>query len=137
MLQPHSNKPAFFYFMAFIAFCSFCLLNLYIGVVFYQFSRIRLLAQTGSAFMTPDQQQWTELAKMVFRLKPKEKPPRFKWRLCRLARYVVDHRFFEWFITTVIIINVCIMATGYYGEPESQLKVKENINMVRKVQKSI
>lgn len=46
----------FFYFMAFILVCAFCLLNLYIGVVFYQFSRIKLLSQTGSAFLTLEQQ---------------------------------------------------------------------------------
>lgn len=51
-----ANPGAFFYFMAFIMVCAFCLLNLYVGVVFYQFSRIRLLSQTGSAFLTSHQQ---------------------------------------------------------------------------------
>lgn len=50
------NPGAFFFFMAFIMVCAFCLLNLYVGVVFYQFSRIRLLSQTGSAFLTSQQQ---------------------------------------------------------------------------------
>ena len=54
--RPMANPGAFFYFMAFIMVCAFCLLNLYVGVVFYQFSRIRLLSQTGSAFLTSNQQ---------------------------------------------------------------------------------
>jgi hypothetical protein len=44
-------------------------------VVFYQFSRIRLQSQTGSAFLTDDQTEWLELSRLVFRLKPPEKSP--------------------------------------------------------------
>jgi hypothetical protein len=44
-------------------------------VVFYQFSRIRLQSQTGSAFLTDDQTEWVELSRLVFRLKPPEKSP--------------------------------------------------------------
>ncbi len=46
--------------------CAFVLINLYTGVIFAQFSRIRLMSITGSAFMTPGQQEWAELSKMVF-----------------------------------------------------------------------
>lgn len=53
---PQGNFGGFFFFMFFIMMCAFCLLNLYVGVVFYQFSRIRLLSQTGSAFLTDHQQ---------------------------------------------------------------------------------
>lgn len=45
------------------------------GVVFYQFSRIRMQSQTGSAFLTDDQTEWVELSRLVFRLKPPEKSP--------------------------------------------------------------
>lgn len=57
-MQPkqQGNPGGFFFFMFFIMICAFCLLNLYVGVVFYQFSRIRLLSQTGSAFLTDHQQ---------------------------------------------------------------------------------
>ena len=43
------------------------------GVVFSQFSRIRQQSQMGSAFLTNEQQEWAELSKMVFRLKPPDK----------------------------------------------------------------
>ena len=47
---------AFFYFVAFVVVCAYTLLNLYVGVIFNQFSRIRTLSQTGSAFLTQKQQ---------------------------------------------------------------------------------
>jgi len=73
--QPMSNWSAFLFFVAFVIVVSYMLLNLYIGVVFFQFSRIRQQSQTGSAFLTNEQQEWAELSKMVFRLKPPEKCP--------------------------------------------------------------
>ena len=54
-------------FLAFAVVVSFTLLNLYIGVIFSQFSKIRLASQAGSAFLTTDQLEWAELSKMVFR----------------------------------------------------------------------
>lgn len=45
--QPMSNWSAFFYFAGFVLVVAYTLLNLYIGVVFYQFSRIRMQSQTG------------------------------------------------------------------------------------------
>jgi hypothetical protein len=38
-----------------------------VGVIFSQFSRIRLLSTTGSAFLTSGQQEWAELSKLIFK----------------------------------------------------------------------
>ena len=54
--QPDSNFLGFIYFICFIVIGSFCLMNLYTGVIFSQFSKIRLMSQTGSAFLTDKQQ---------------------------------------------------------------------------------
>ena len=46
--QPRmDHNPAGSFFVAFIVLCAFSLLNLYVGVIFYQFSRIRMLSQTS------------------------------------------------------------------------------------------
>ena len=56
-MQPQwmANRFAFFWYMAFVFLVAFCLLNLYIGVIFSQFTRIRLMGQ-GSAFLTGDRE---------------------------------------------------------------------------------
>ncbi len=46
----------FLFYAAFIVICAFCLLNLYVGVIFSEFSKIRLLSTAGSAFLTTKQQ---------------------------------------------------------------------------------
>lgn len=64
----------FFYrFVGFTFVCAYMLLNLYVGVIFSQFSRIRNLSETGSAFLTHEQTEWVELSRMVFKLKPPDK----------------------------------------------------------------
>lgn len=45
------------------------------GVVFFQFSRIRMQSIAGSAFLTPQQQEWSELSRMVLKLQPPDKTP--------------------------------------------------------------
>lgn len=40
---------------AFITLASFFILNLYIGVVFYQYQRLKLISETGSAVLTASQ----------------------------------------------------------------------------------
>ena len=55
--QPTSNGIiGFLFYAAFIVICAFCLLNLYVGVIFSEFSKIRLLSTAGSAFLTTKQQ---------------------------------------------------------------------------------
>ena len=65
----------FLFYAAFIVICAFCLLNLYVGVIFSEFSKIRLLSTAGSAFLTTKQQvgfSW----KHVFSMRVKTAPCR-------------------------------------------------------------
>eukprot|EP00892_Ulva_mutabilis_P003109 jgi/Ulvmu1/1279/UM011_0003.1 len=125
----HSPLAAF-YFITFITVCSFCLLNLYVGVVFFQFSRIRLLAQTGAVFMSERQQQWVEMAKMTFRTRPREIPPQQSLPVRRWARSVSISKRFEIAVLAVVVANVIIMALNTYGQSRSRTTVFERINLV-------
>lgn len=125
----HSPLAAM-YFLTFITVCAFCLLNLYVGVVFFQFSRIRLLAQTGSVFMSDEQQQWVEMAKMTFRARPREIPPHQKTPLRKWARRVSMAKRFEVAILSVVVANVIIMALNTYGQSRTKTLVFERINLV-------
>lgn len=126
----HSPLAAF-YFLTFITVCSFCLLNLYVGVVFFQFSRIRLLAQTGAVFMSEQQQQWVEMAKMTFRTRAREIPPLQTAPVRQWARQVSMSKRFEIAILAVVVANVVIMALNTYGQSQSKTGVFERINLVR------
>ncbi|KAI8464917.1 MAG: Ion transport protein-domain-containing protein [Monoraphidium minutum] len=126
--QPMINWAAFFFFVAFVVVVSYTLLNLYIGVVFFQFSRIRQQSQNGSAFLTNEQQEWAELSKMVFRLKPLDKCPVPKGRTRRALYYTVQSHLFEGLVTGLIILNALLMATTHYGMPDKMVTTVEFIN---------
>ena len=50
-----ANSAAFLFWFAYITLVAFFVLNLYVGVVFYQFQRLKMLSQTGSAVLTASQ----------------------------------------------------------------------------------
>lgn len=125
---PMSNWAAFFYFVAFVVTVPYTLLNLYIGVVFFQFSRIRSQSQASSAFLTDEQREWAELSKMVFRLKPPDKSPVPRGRARRALYHLVHARWFEAAVMTVIVANALLMATAHYGQPQRMTAVVEAIN---------
>eukprot|EP00882_Tetradesmus_deserticola_P020321 GHRQ01021939.1.p2 GENE.GHRQ01021939.1~~GHRQ01021939.1.p2 ORF type:complete len:274 (+),score=131.28 GHRQ01021939.1:201-1022(+) len=126
--QPMGNWSSFFFFAAFVLVVAYTLLNLYIGVVFYQFSRIRLQSQTGSAFLTDDQTEWAELSKLVFRLKPPEKSPVPVNKYRKKLYYLVQSKQFEVSLMAVIIANSALMATVYYNQPHEMIKAVEGLN---------
>ncbi|GIL57898.1 hypothetical protein Vafri_13128 [Volvox africanus] len=124
------NPGAFFWFFGFIVVCAFTLLNLYVGVIFSQFSKIRMLSETGSAFLTSDQNEWAELTKMVFRLKPPDKAQLPTGRVRRFLYALVHAKSFDIFILTIIIINVGFLAATWYNEPASYTDMKNVANIV-------
>ena len=115
-----ANPEAFLFFLAFIVLCAFTLLNLYVGVIFYQFSRIRTLSQTSSIDLTEEQKEWAEMCKVALRLRPLRRPrepprtePWFRWYAFRVA----THRRFENAILACVALNVAFLASAHRDEP--------------------
>jgi hypothetical protein len=110
--QQDNNPAAGLYFVAFIVICAFSLLNLYVGVIFYQFSRIRMLSQTSSIDLTEAQKEWAEMCKTVLRMKPHGilPPPQQYFRKAPFA--IISSPLFDPIIMTCIVGNVMIMAAG-------------------------
>lgn len=121
--QPHyaSAKWNVLFFIAFSVIVGLCLLNLYVGVVFYQFSRIRLLSQTGSAFLTSDQQEWVEVVKIVSRMKPIEKVQDAKKRrdLKSYCIAIADSKHFNRLMSVIVGINILFMCLIWHGQPDA------------------
>ena len=110
-----ANAGAFLFFLFFIMIVAFCLLNLYVGVVFYQFSRIRMLSEAGAAFLTSDQREWIEMIKLVLRLKPLDEVVVPKSRVRRYFYHMVIDNRFDLLMMTVIVANVVFMALEHYN----------------------
>jgi hypothetical protein len=127
-----TDALASLFFIAFITVCAFSLVNLYVGVLFFQFSRIRAQAETGSCSTENEelQQQWLELAKLAFRTRPREIPPAQKMWLRQVARTLAMSKRFDAFVMFIVVCNVMMMAMTTYGQGPRQDAVFENINLV-------
>ena len=68
---------AFLYFVVFICIVGFALMNLFSGVVFYQFTRIKLKRQTNDALLTIKQKHWNLIVYSIANTKfpPRIDPP--------------------------------------------------------------
>lgn len=74
-------------------------------------------------------QEWSELTKMVFRLKPISKAPVPKSRVKQVFYRLVNHKAFDMAVMIAIILNVMVMASTIYDEPPAFTKAKEWCNI--------
>jgi hypothetical protein len=114
-MQPSKNNNTWFaiYFVAFMIIGSQFIINLFVGVVIDNFNTIKEREELGNTFVTDHQRSYIEIQKvgMEKQLKRKIKEPagcsKYFFRL-------VDHDYFEFFITIVIVMNTVVMAIRHY-----------------------
>lgn len=83
----------------------------------------RMYSQTGSAFLTSEQQEWLEMVNMLARLKPKERPKNVRGSFRRFCLTLAESKWFDYFMLTVIMINMGFLASAHYDQPESWTRV--------------
>ncbi|KAL6748527.1 Ion transport protein-domain-containing protein [Haematococcus lacustris] len=128
--QHNQNPGAFFWFLGMVVVCAFVLINLYVGVIFSQFSRIRLMSTTGSAFLTTGQHEWAELSKMVFKLRPGEKVQLPRNWLRRQLFLLTQNNTFELLMLLVVLANALVLAMNNYSMSEQEAAALAKANIV-------
>ena len=124
-----ANPAAFAFFLAFIVLCAFSLLNLYVGVIFYQFSRIRTLSQTSSLDLSEAQKEWGEMCKTVLRMRQKKKMPLPKNPLRRLPYRIASHEKFEKVVFAALVAAAVVVATRTRDEPLYVAELRNEIEV--------
>eukprot|EP00322_Chrysochromulina_rotalis_P000725 CAMPEP_0115884738 /NCGR_PEP_ID=MMETSP0287-20121206/30285_1 /TAXON_ID=412157 /ORGANISM="Chrysochromulina rotalis, Strain UIO044" /LENGTH=906 /DNA_ID=CAMNT_0003341077 /DNA_START=325 /DNA_END=3042 /DNA_ORIENTATION=- len=96
-------------------------INLFIGVIVDNFSRLQQ-EESGSAFMSKEQQQWVATMRALANASPARaiRPPNNAMR--RATHHVVTSTQFDAFITFVIVANVGVMACDYWGIEHNELR---------------
>ena len=120
--QPHRevNIYMYLYFVSFIIFGSFFTLNLLVGVIIDKFSRLRA-EYDGSALQTEEQQQWTNMQRILQAIQPHVYLEEPEHPVRRVAFRIARHKWFNHFITTCIVVNTVIMCMNH--DRESSLYV--------------
>lgn len=129
--QPKKNHNTWFviYFVAFMIVGSQFIINLFVGVVIDNFNTIKEREELGNMFVTDHQRSYIEIQKvgMEKQLKRKIKEPDG----CRRYFYhMVNHVYFEYFITVFIVLNTIVMALKHYQMHPFIEDFSEQINYV-------
>jgi hypothetical protein len=128
--QPKVNNSSvpIIYFVIFMIFGSQFILNLFVGVIMDNFNKIKEKEELGSLFVTEDQRAWIDAQNLGLskQLQKRIDPPKNKFR-AKLYR-LVNHRYFDNFITFFIAFNTIIMAVKYDGIDPAVETTFENLN---------
>ena len=103
------------FFVAFYVVSSFFFVNLFVGVVIVNFSKVKQ-KHDGVAFLTPEQREWVDSQRAILQMRPEPQLlPADAGPLRRaLDRFVRSARF-ELFIALCITLNVVVIAMEYPG----------------------
>jgi len=117
-IGPTKNKNELFgyiYMIVFVFVGSFFLINLFIGVIFLEYTQASKRENKMQKFLTPEQQNWVIMQRLVVSAKGDDSnvEPEKKWMKPYFR--LINHFYFEMFITIVILINIIMMAINYDG----------------------
>eukprot|EP01064_Diplonema_japonicum_P005387 TRINITY_DN13619_c0_g1_i2.p1 TRINITY_DN13619_c0_g1~~TRINITY_DN13619_c0_g1_i2.p1 ORF type:complete len:1611 (+),score=173.13 TRINITY_DN13619_c0_g1_i2:619-5451(+) len=107
-VQPRYNEsPGYaLYFISFVFMCGFLLVAIFISIIMENIN-----ARRGILFLTPEQNEWIRIRKdVVF-----ESPTLHRDAGTGIGTRIVSHRYFDWFISCSVILNVIILAVGTDG----------------------
>jgi len=115
---PTKNKQELFgyvYMIIFVFVGSFFLINLFIGVIFLEYTQASKRENQMQKFLTPEQQNWVIMQRLTVTAKGDDSnvEPEKKWMKPYFR--LVNHFYFEMGITLIILVNIVMMAINYDG----------------------
>lgn len=117
------------YFVIFIVLGAFFVLNLFIGVIIDNFNRLKQQYEDGvGIFLTPSQRNWINTLKAAALQRPSRRltRPTSKWRSTLFD--FIHTKDFEFFIMSVILLNMITMMIQHYGQTEEVELALEYLN---------
>uniref|UniRef100_A0A7S2IXR0 Sodium channel protein n=1 Tax=Haptolina brevifila TaxID=156173 RepID=A0A7S2IXR0_9EUKA len=111
--ERNDSSAASIFFLAWMIVGCFIALNLFVGAIVDNFTRIKQESD-GSATMTPEQLQWVAALRETVNNKPMHAPREPKWPPRKAAYRLINTREFEMIVIGVIIGNVLGMALDFH-----------------------
>ncbi len=123
-----------YYFVIFLFVSSMFLLNLFVGVMFLNFTKVQKheTSSFGDIMVTEEQLNWIEVQKMIMRSEPnynaRTVPPQYNWR--KPFHQIVTSTFFEMFIAMIILLNMVQMAMLYEDASDAYTTALDIVNYI-------
>jgi Ion transport protein len=125
--SPHDEAPirdnhpeAGLFFVAYIVLVSFFVLNMFVGVVYSEFKRVKA-GRENTLFLTDEQRYWIDIQrKIIFTVPPKVPVAPDRWHSCRMPFFnLATHPAFDASMNIAIVLNVIQLAVQYEGMSDS------------------
>ena len=110
--QPVRDTDKYYclFFIAFIIVGSFFVMNLFVGVTIDKFNEMKEAQQGRSIFLTPEQENWVQIQKIIAWIRPKKNHLRPSMGFRRVIFDFVTTDEFDTVILTLIASNILVMA---------------------------
>lgn len=120
-MQPvrDNNRIWALYFVVFLLAGAFFILELFVGVIIENFSRLR---EIGQGLMTDAQRQWALTQKFILQIRPEVLQRRPRNRLRAICYDFITHPWFDRFIITTIVANSVCIGTTSFGDSDEKLR---------------
>lgn len=127
--QPNTNPAVGLFFIAFFVISNFFMLNLFVGVIIYNFNGVKSKLD-GLALLSEEQRQWVETQRLMLKFRPEVLLTPGDLMLSKLCFRVVSHYLFEVAVAVAVLLNIVIIAMDYYNQPEEYAFVLSVLNNV-------
>ena len=123
-----------YFFVIFLFIGSMFLVNLFVGVMFYNFEKVQKKenATFGTTIATEEQLNWIEVQNLIITAEPnynvRTAPEKGSWR--STTHVIITNIYFEAFIAIIILLNMVQMAMLYNGQPSTYESALSIINYV-------
>eukprot|EP00854_Cymbomonas_tetramitiformis_P010393 gene10393-12292_t len=130
-----SNPVAVVYLLAYICVVAFSLLNLFVGVVHFEFNRIKMSQKQGTDLkVTDSQKQWNLILYTITNMEsPTVISPPSKVGALGYVRFtcfrIIHYPGFDSFIMICIILNTALMTMNYYEQTDGYVASLEVVNL--------
>jgi ABC-type glycerol-3-phosphate transport system permease component len=112
-----NNPAAFFFFLTSIILFSLFFLNLFVGVVIDTFKREKDILSRNNE-LNSEQREWISIYTMILSSSPQLKFKNTGNYVVDKCRYISQHKYFEYFILSCIILNTFVLTLSWYGQSE-------------------
>ncbi|KAL7552270.1 hypothetical protein ACHAWF_016556 [Thalassiosira exigua] len=132
-MQPvrDNNRLWALFFVVFLVLGAFFILELFVGVIIENFSRLREIK--GQGLMTDAQRQWASTQQFVMKIRPEVLLRRPEKKLRAIIYDFImpgSNPWFNRFITTITVANSVSIATFAFGDSEGKSAVLGVLNLV-------
>ena len=126
-----ANYWIFTFFILFVLVGSLFLMNLFVGVIFFQFTKEQDKEKNKSLrFMTEDQMKWIMMQQMISKATPNYEittQPTRKWQL--FLYKIFFSKYFDALMMLCIVLNTFVMGLVYEGMPTGYEDVINGVNL--------